>query len=272
MTTALAEPVAGVPVCHLQDSAEEVLGVITGRSFECADDIAVLDAGRLVGLLPIERLLAADSEAGVSELMDIDPPTVVPGCDQEAIAWETVRRGEPSVAMVDANGRFLGLVHRLPWLLAGLVGAMAASVMLAAFETTLEENVLLAVFIPAIVYLPAAVGTQTATLLIRGFAAGVRVRAILRREAATGTILGVDVSAMFLPFILVGWDDGEVAVAVALALAAACAVATLVAILLPWALSRRGRDPAFGSGPLATVIQDLLSILVYVAVASQVVG
>jgi magnesium transporter len=28
-----------------------------------------------------------------------------------------------------------------------------------------------------------------------------------------------------------------------------------------------GRDPAFGSGPLATVIQDLLSIIIYFAIA-----
>jgi magnesium transporter len=31
------------------------------------------------------------------------------------------------------------------------------------------------------------------------------------------------------------------------------------------------RDPAFGSGPLATVVQDLLSILIYFAIASAVI-
>jgi magnesium transporter len=36
---------------------------------------------------------------------------------------------------------------------------------------------------------------------------------------------------------------------------------------LPYALARFGRDPAFGSGPLATVMQDLLSILAYFGVA-----
>ena len=36
---------------------------------------------------------------------------------------------------------------------------------------------------------------------------------------------------------------------------------------LPYALNRLGRDPAFGVGPLATVIQDLLSIVIYFAVA-----
>ena len=32
-----------------------------------------------------------------------------------------------------------------------------------------------------------------------------------------------------------------------------------------------GRDPAVGGGPLATVVQDLLSLLIYFAVASVVV-
>ncbi len=36
---------------------------------------------------------------------------------------------------------------------------------------------------------------------------------------------------------------------------------------LPWLFQRAGIDPAFGSGPLATVVQDLLSIAVYFAIA-----
>lgn len=42
-------------------------------------------------------------------------------------------------------------------------------------------------------------------------------------------------------------------------------------MILPALLSRLGRDPAFGSGPLATVIQDLLSILIYFAMVIVVV-
>jgi magnesium transporter len=40
---------------------------------------------------------------------------------------------------------------------------------------------------------------------------------------------------------------------------------------LPYAFNRFGRDPAFGSGPLATVIQDLLSITVYFMIAVALV-
>ena len=60
------------------------------------------------------------------------------------------------------------------------------------------------------------------------------------------------------------------AATVALALLASAATATGVAMGLPYALNRLGRDPAFGAGPLATVIQDLLSIVIYFAVAVAV--
>jgi magnesium transporter len=38
---------------------------------------------------------------------------------------------------------------------------------------------------------------------------------------------------------------------------------TVCGLLFPWLLWRAGLDPAFGSGPVATVVQDLLSLLVY---------
>jgi magnesium transporter len=43
-------------------------------------------------------------------------------------------------------------------------------------------------------------------------------------------------------------------------------VAASLGLLLPWWLARSGRDPALGSGPIATIIQDVLSLLVYLAV------
>jgi magnesium transporter len=43
-------------------------------------------------------------------------------------------------------------------------------------------------------------------------------------------------------------------------------------MIFPWLLDRLGFDPAFGSGPLATVIQDLLSILIYFVIMTAVMG
>ena len=62
------------------------------------------------------------------------------------------------------------------------------------------------------------------------------------------------------------------AAAVALALFASCSIATLVAMALPSLFQRLGTDPAFGSGPLATVVQDLLSIVIYFLAAAVIVS
>jgi magnesium transporter len=101
---------------------------------------------------------------------------------------------------------------------------------------------------------------------------GVGIRDVALREIASGAAIGLVIAAAFLPFAFFVWGDGPVAVAVALALLASCSIATLVAMFLPWLFQRRGYDPAFGSGPLATVAQDLLSIAVYFAVAVPIAG
>ena len=74
------------------------------------------------------------------------------------------------------------LWHRLPWLADRPRGCDARGGDLRRrFEADLEENVLLAIFIPAVVYMADAVGTQTETVLIRGMAAGVDLRVVVLR-------------------------------------------------------------------------------------------
>ena len=91
------------------------------------------------------------------------------------------------------------------------------------------------------------------------------MRAVFARELITGLVMGAVVGGVFFAFASIGWGDEQVALAVAFALVASCTIATLVAMALPAAFHRFGRDPAFGSGPLATVLQDLLSIAFYLA-------
>jgi magnesium transporter len=304
---------ARVPVARPGQSIGQVRDEIVGRRFECAEDVAVLEAESLVGVIPVEALLAANRDDRVEDVMDANPPAVAPGDDQEAVAWSMVRRAEASMPVVDADGSFVGLIpprrmlgvllaehdedlariggflagggrarrsaeepvtrrlwHRLPWLLIGLAGAMASAVIVGAFEEQLEANLLLAFFVPGVVYMADAVGTQTEALIIRGLSVGVAVRDVVRRELITGLVIGVAIGAAFLPFAVLAWGDADVALAVGLALFASCSIATVVAMTLPWAFQRLGTDPAFGSGPLATVIQDLLSIAVYFAIATPI--
>jgi magnesium transporter len=288
---------------------------MAGRRFENTDAVAVIDDGRLVGLVRMVDLVAAADEDTVAARMDADPPRVGPGTDPEVAAWTAVSHREGTLAVVDAAGRFLGLIpphrllgvllrahdedmarvggflagsasareasveavhrrvwHRLPWLLVGLAGALLAAAIVGGFEDQIRENVLLALFIPGIVYMADAVGTQTETLVIRGLSLGVGIRQMIRGEIVTGLIVGVLLAAAFLGVGLLAWGDTEVVVSAALALVVACAVATLVAMALPTLFRRLGVDPAFGSGPLATVIQDLLSVLIYFTIAAAIVG
>lgn len=302
-----------VPVTAPGDAVAEVLTSLRGRRFDSAAVTAVCEGDRLVGLVTIERLLAAPDEASVADVMDSDPPTVAPGTDQERAAWEAVRHDEPGLAVVDDERRFLGLIppqrllavlleehdedlarlggflgstasartastepiprrlwHRMPWLLLGLAGAMAAAGIVGAFEQQLQQQLLLALFLPGVVYIADAVGTQSEALVIRGLSVGIGIGRIAVLEAVTGVLVGALLSAVVLPLILLVWGDPGVAIAVAVALFAASSVATVIAMVLPWVFNKLGKDPAFGSGPLATVIQDLVTIVIYFLAASLI--
>ena len=140
---------------------------------------------------------------------------------------------------------------------------MISAVLLAGIEGEMTANLAVAYFIPGIGYLADAVGTQTETLAIRGLSVGVGIGRVARREAATGLLIGLILAAVMFPIISSLWHDVALAATVSLAVLAAGTVATMVAMALPYLLHRLGHDPAFGSGPLATVIQDLLSIVLY---------
>jgi magnesium transporter len=157
--------------------------------------------------------------------------------------------------------------HRLPWLLAGLGGAAVATAAMAGFEATLKAHLAVAFFVPAIVYLADAIGTQSEAVAVRGLSlthAG--ITHLLAGELRTGMGIGAALGLIsFLPVWAV-FGDLRLAGAVATAVFAAGTVAAALGLLLPWWLARLGRDPALGSGPLATVIQDILSLLVYLGV------
>lgn len=164
------------------------------------------------------------------------------------------------------------LRHRTPWLLLGLLGAGLAAWLVGGFEETLSEDVRLAFFVPGVVYMADAIGTQTESLIIRGLSVGVSIRRVLRLEVLTGVALGLLLAVAAVPAVVAVFGSFDLALVVALSLFAACAVATVVAMALPALMSRLGRDPAYGSGPLATVVQDLLSLLVYFVVATAILG
>lgn len=165
------------------------------------------------------------------------------------------------------------LRHRLPWLLLGLLGSSLATIVVARFEALLSSAPAIAFFVPGLVYLADAIGTQTEAVAVRGLSLShSRLSALVGGEVRTGILIGLVLGGLTLPGVWFAFGDLRLAIAVAGALVVAGGIATTIGLVLPWLLGRMGSDPAYGSGPLATIIQDLLSLVVYFGIVSAVLA
>jgi len=215
------------------------------------DALPVVDPeGRLLGVMPAQALLQVLRREHVEDLH------VLAG----------IRREETKARHAIEDPPLRRARHRLPWLLVGLAGGALATAAMAGFEATLQKTVAAAFFVPALVYLADAVGTQSEAIAVRRLSltrAG--IAHLLAGELRTGMLIGAALGLIaFLP-ILLAFGDARLAAAVSASIFASGSIAAALGITLPWLLARRGLDPAYGSGPVATVIQDILTIVIYFA-------
>ncbi len=160
-------------------------------------------------------------------------------------------------------------LHRVPWLLFGMMGGLLVARLIGFFEATLERNIILATFIPLIVYMGDAVGTQMEAFMIRDLAIdrSLRFGRYFLRQFCIA--LGIAAVCGTLIFAIVGIGTGKIPVALVLGLALGSAVlsSVLTGLVIPYLCSRLRLDPANASGPVATIMQDFLSVLVYFLIA-----
>jgi magnesium transporter len=175
--------------------------------------------------------------------------------------------------IADDENEGIGLLLRLriPWLVLGLIGGVAASFLVSRFESVLSENISLAFFLPLIVYMSDAVGTQTQTIFVRDLTKGTaRFTGYLLKEFILGVVVGIVFGAA-IGIVAYFWlNSTEVAWTVGLAMAVNIAIAPVVALIVPELLFKEHSDPALGGGPFTTIIQDIISIMVYLLVASLI--
>lgn len=165
------------------------------------------------------------------------------------------------------------VLRRIPWLLIGLALSVPATAVMAGFERVLQANVAIAFFIPALVYLTDAIGTQTEAIAVRGLSLRRQpLWGLLVKEMTTGGLIGLALGALALIGVWTMFADPVLAISVGVSLFAAGTLASMLGLLLPWLLSRLGIDPAFGSGPVATILQDVLTIAIYFAVVTALLG
>ncbi len=259
----IGEVLAAAPDAHVVQLVRDVPAVTADEDQERVASLAlqhgvnavpVVDhAGRLLGVVPAMALLDILRREHVEDLHRL-----------AGIRRETSRAREAIEAPPLRRAR-----DRLPWLLIGLVGSMLATLIVASFERTLEANVAIAFFVPGLVYLADAVGTQTEAVAVRGLSLShASLARLMGGELRTGMLIGLMLCAITAPLIWLVFGDWRLAAGVAAALFCASAVATTIGLLLPWLIGVFGGDPAYGSGPLATIIQDVLSLLIYFAIVT----
>jgi magnesium transporter len=172
-------------------------------------EIFVVDPGyRLLGSVPLDRLLRSKGPASLEEVMRDDDHRVRATDDQEEAARLFQRYNLVSAAVVDGGGRLVGVLmvddivdvldeeadadlkalggvkpeeeisddildtarSRFPWLFANAITAVISASVIRFFEGSVAQMVALAVLMPVVASMGGNAGTQTMTVTVRALA------------------------------------------------------------------------------------------------------
>ena len=274
----------------------------------------VNESRRLMGVVGLRDLLAADESSLVKDLV-VRANTAQATEPAEVAARRCSKLGHLALPVVDHEDRLVGILtvddalvileeaesedqarmsgsepirghylvtsvgtlvrSRVVWLLVLAVGASLTVQVLAVFEATLEQMIVLSVFVPLLIGTGGNTGNQAATTVTRALALGeVSGRdwfSVVRREAAVGAMLGVTLGG--LGFILTGlvYDFG-VGTVIGLTLFAICTLAATVGGTMPLIAKAVHADPAVFSNPFISTFIDATGLLVYFGIAKIVLG
>jgi magnesium transporter len=159
---------------------------------------------------------------------------------------------------------------RLPSLVLGLLGGLLAAYIVSDFEEVIGSYIVLAAFIPVMVYLSDAVGTQSQTLIVRMIALEPEfsIRRYLTRELKIGSVLGLTFAAILFAAATLGWGSLNLGLVIGSAMFFSILFQAFIATFLSARLARSNIDPALASGPLTTIISDITSLTMYFGIAS----
>lgn len=195
------------------DSVDEAIQEIREKAEEVEDIYnvyAVDDFGRLVGEIPLKKLILSRPGARVKDVMDMDIISVQTDMDQEEVARIVKKYDLVSVPVVDSENRLLGRITiddvvdviedeasedmtmmagitetdipetspfrvsraRLPWLLVAFGGEIISGYLMSRFQTSIAQLISVVFFVPLIMAVGGNVGNQAAVVVIRGLATG----------------------------------------------------------------------------------------------------
>lgn len=162
--------------------------------------------------------------------------------------------------------------HRLPWLLVGLFGGLFIASIIGYFEEVLSQNLILASFIPLIVYMASAVGTQMQSFIIRDLALkpNLKIFNYFLKQIGVVFLLGLVISIVMFIFSYFLHNNILISFVFFIAFLIAIISSLITGIIIPYLFKKINSDPANASGPIATIVQDTLSVIIYFTVANLI--
>ncbi|MSR20313.1 MAG: magnesium transporter [Gemmatimonadetes bacterium] len=274
------------------------------------------DAGKLVGIVTMRDLLVSDPSSRLQDVMLTDPfvlsPTtsltdamkavvyrhypVYPVCDDAGILIGLVRGQamfqEQTFEISAQPGRMVGvgkeerlvtpwqrsLLFRHPWLQLNLLTAFVAAGVVGLFQNTLDQMVILALFLPVLAGQSGNTGWQALAVTLRGMTLGEleggMEKTLVVKEALLGLFNGalVGLTAGVGMYIVASMQSNPqalvLALIVTLAMIGSCIVSGISGALIPLGLRRIGADPATASSIFLTTATDVASMGLFLGLAT----
>jgi len=234
---------------HPATDQEEAVQIVD--KYDLASLPVVDDEGRLLGAITVDDVIDVLQHEATEDL------AYVAGTSAEDLMSKSALRSARA---------------RVPWLLISLAVSLLSAVVIKLFAGTLEQAVLLAAFIPLISAVSGGSGLQSSMIAVRSIALGLieggGIGRLILRQLPTALLMatacGITAAVAGL-LILGGTGYGLI---VGIAMFAAICVGMLLGSLFPLIFNRIGVDPAIASGPLVTTVNDAISLLIYLAIAT----
>ncbi len=272
---------------------------------------------QLVGYLKLRDLLLNKKSTPIRKVMRERPVSVSADTDQEEVLAIAERQELVTIPVVDQNRRVLGRItidelkhvareeaeedqrymsgvspdaradarvsemvrHRLPWLVAGLLGSSIAATVVASFEEELARVAIIASFIPIVMAMAGNAGIQAATITVQALAAGNLwlgdLRWRLGKELLSSAVNGVAVALLTVMLVMLAstFVDFEsplrLAVAAGLSVAVITVLAALLGSIVPIVLDYFDIDPAVATGVFITTGNDVIAVLAFFLITTQ---
>ncbi|MDR2422042.1 MAG: magnesium transporter [Deltaproteobacteria bacterium] len=163
---------------------------------------------------------------------------------------------------------------RLPWLLFNLGGGIITSFILKFFEASFQATIALVAFVPMVMSLSGAVGSQSATITVRGLATGRIAPGLIVRSLGMEQKVSLFMALVFglaITAIAGSLHAPRLGLAVGLSIAAAVLFSAFLGAVTPLFFRTVNVDPALASGPVVTSANDVASLLIYAAIGTAVV-